>query len=202
VVAYINHYVRYARGGPSLTLTNSTVSGNAAAVYGGIINIGGSLTLSRSLVFGEHRADWCKKSVLNSPYSFTDTFNLLGHNGLTTAEAIGGSRLIPATLLPPRTVTSRRPWPDILTTILQNHGGPTLTHNLVAGSPAIDAAGATCDLTTDQRGAPRPVDGNGDGVAACDIGAVEFSSVPSTLDCSTATASVSSHAWAIGTGIR
>ena len=29
-------------------------------------------------------------------------------------------------------------------------------------------------LLTDQRGQPRPVDGNGDGTAACDIGAFEF----------------------------
>src|SRR5262249_48190503 len=64
------------------------------------------------------------------------------------------------------------------------------TQNLVVGSPAIDAAGATCDLTKDQRGAPRPVDGNSDGIAACDIGAVEFGAFSSALDCSTATASV------------
>ena len=63
---------------------------------------------------------------------------------------------------------------------LKNNGGPTQTHALVAGSPAIDAgnpngcrdnSGAL--LQTDQRGFPRNVDGNGDGTARCDIGAVE-----------------------------
>ena len=34
------------------------------------------------------------------------------------------------------------------------------------------------------------MDGDGDGVAACDIGAVEFGAFSSSLDCSTATASV------------
>ncbi len=50
---------------------------------------------------------------------------------------------------------------------LADNGGPTLTHALLAGSPAIDAAnGAVCP-TTDQRGVARP---QGPG---CDIGAFE-----------------------------
>ena len=40
---------------------------------------------------------------------------------------------------------------------LQDNGGPTFTHALLPGSPAIDA-GRSVGLTTDQRGAPRPVD--------------------------------------------
>jgi CSLREA domain-containing protein len=55
---------------------------------------------------------------------------------------------------------------------LGEHGGPTLTHALLPGSPAIDSGAASC-LGTDQRGRPRPADGNGDGVERCDIGAVE-----------------------------
>jgi CSLREA domain-containing protein len=62
---------------------------------------------------------------------------------------------------------------------LQNNGGATQTLALVAGSPAIDAGnpGGCTDnlgaiLTTDQRGATRPVDG---GIALrCDIGAYEY----------------------------
>jgi hypothetical protein len=46
------------------------------------------------------------------------------------------------------------------------------------GSPAIDAAGACRDedelpQTRDQRGDPRPEDGDADGIADCDLGAVE-----------------------------
>src|SRR5262249_31099524 len=71
----------------------------------------------------------------------------------------------------------------VFTTVLgplQNNGGQTETHALLPGSPAIDAGDAVCTdangapLTTDQRGKPRPVDGNGDGTRACDIGAFEF----------------------------
>ena len=57
---------------------------------------------------------------------------------------------------------------------LANNGGPTQTHALIPGSPAIDAGnpgtpgggGSTC-VTTDQRGVARPQG------AACDMGAVE-----------------------------
>jgi hypothetical protein len=52
---------------------------------------------------------------------------------------------------------------------LKNNGGSTLTHALVKGSPAIDAApvDANCPAT-DQRGVARPQGGG------CDIGAVEY----------------------------
>ncbi len=61
---------------------------------------------------------------------------------------------------------------------LQNNGGPTFTHAMFAGSPAIDAGnpavpgsgGSACEAT-DQRGHARPK-----GVA-CDIGAFEASAV-------------------------
>ena len=62
---------------------------------------------------------------------------------------------------------------------LAYNGGQTMTHSLMPGSPAIDAwydrsvgASSTCPAL-DQRGVRRPVDGNGDGVALCDIGALE-----------------------------
>ena len=64
---------------------------------------------------------------------------------------------------------------------LANNGGPTQTMALGAGSPAIDAANSTgCQNAQinkrDQRGYARFVDGNGDKVAACDIGAYEYGS--------------------------
>lgn len=57
---------------------------------------------------------------------------------------------------------------------LADNGGPTLTHALLAGSPAIDVGGEAAAPVTDQRGVPRPQDGNNDGTAVVDIGAFEL----------------------------
>lgn len=45
-------------------------------------------------------------------------------------------------------------------------------------SPAIDSASLSFCLPTDARGTTRPIDGNGDGIAACDVGAFEREPVP------------------------
>lgn len=52
--------------------------------------------------------------------------------------------------------------------------GPTLTRALRSDSPAIDAGADVGCPSTDQRGYRRPVDGNRDGIAQCDIGAYEY----------------------------
>jgi hypothetical protein len=56
---------------------------------------------------------------------------------------------------------------------LANDGGRTLTHALLAGSPAIDAGNNADPLRTDQRGVGRPRDGDGNRTRIVDIGAFE-----------------------------
>jgi uncharacterized repeat protein (TIGR01451 family) len=85
---------------------------------------------------------------------------------------------------------------DPMITDLQDNGGPTETHGLVQGSMAIDMGdpsgclapslpsdpidliidgpGPLVELLRDQRNFPRPIDGDEDGTAICDIGAFEF----------------------------
>lgn len=68
-------------------------------------------------------------------------------------------------------------------TTLADNGGPTFTHALQPGSNAIDAGAGMCTapdgniLATDQRGAPRPQDGDTSGTATCDIGAFEYAAL-------------------------
>ncbi|MDQ3775940.1 MAG: hypothetical protein M3461_17085 [Pseudomonadota bacterium] len=66
------------------------------------------------------------------------------------------------------------PLSAILDPALADNGGPTKTHALVSGSPAIDAIpAASCVTTGDQRGITRSQDGDEDTVADGDIGAFE-----------------------------
>jgi CSLREA domain-containing protein len=60
---------------------------------------------------------------------------------------------------------------------LQNNGGLTDTFALLENSPAIDAGSNANCLATDQRGISRPIDGDGNGTAVCDIGAVEMETI-------------------------
>jgi hypothetical protein len=64
---------------------------------------------------------------------------------------------------------------------LQDNGGPGLTHALLPGSPAVDHGDNTGCPAIDHRGFLRPVDGDGDATATCDIGAYESVAVATTL---------------------
>ncbi|MCA0353599.1 MAG: CSLREA domain-containing protein [Chloroflexi bacterium] len=60
--------------------------------------------------------------------------------------------------------------------IFDVHDGFTRSFSLAADSPAIDAGPSECGQT-DQRYYQRPVDGNDDNQAVCDIGAFEFGAI-------------------------
>ena len=181
-----------ANQGRGLTITNSTIAGNRANRGGGISNNSqcyyyslpftcpGALTLNNSLIFGNQAA--IAPEIENDASSIVtaNNFNLFG-----ALNRAGDSGFIPG----PTDIVleSNVPVAQILGP-LKNNGGPTQTHALVAGSPAIDAGdpGGCRDsqgalLLKDQRGFARNVDGNSDGAARCDIGAVEFGAGSATL---------------------
>lgn len=63
---------------------------------------------------------------------------------------------------------------DPLLAPLADNGGPTLSHLPLEGSPVIDRGDDSACRAFDQRGLPRPADGDGDGNAVCDIGPIEL----------------------------
>jgi CSLREA domain-containing protein len=77
---------------------------------------------------------------------------------------------------------------------LDDNGGPTKTHALQSGSPALDAGDNAVCPATDQRGFRRPVDGEFNGIRTCDIGA--FESLASAPVCHGRNATI------VGTGER
>ena len=105
---------------------------------------------------------------------------------------------IPSTMLPPWAVMSpmrpagRPPTSTVIEPLATIDGGPTQTHALLTGSPAINA-GTGCSVQVDQRYAPRD--------AQCDLGAfefVDFTTVSVTIDPTT----IVNHnnGWAVLTG--
>ncbi len=150
----------------SLTIRHSTITGNDSNMDAGGLRSDGAARLSHTIVAGNTTAAMpeidCSGSNITSM-----GYNLVGEGCPRTGigdRSISGALVSTAVLGP-----------------LQDNGGPTLTHALQPGSLAMDTGKMDClPVTADQRGMPRPSDGNGDGLPACDIGAFEADPMLST----------------------
>ena len=143
--------------GGTLILNNSSVVGNYAGIGGGVTNYS-NLAMQNSILANNIAivGPECSGTINSSDH------NIIGNTNGCTVSPGTGNMFNTNPLLGP----------------LENNGGPTFTHALLASSPAIDSgnpAGCTGQdgnlLTTDQRGIARPQG------AACDIGAYEFEPV-------------------------
>jgi hypothetical protein len=176
------------RNNGDMTLTNCTVSGNTAkgksfGYGGGIYNfILGTLTLTNCTVSGNttdhgrgggiynaHGDTDFKNTIIanNTATPDPDCFGPFDSYGYNLIESTGGGCTITEVDNPGTDIIG----PDPNLGPLQDNGGPTETHALLPGSPAIDAGSCTdiggSPVTEDQRGVGRPQG------ATCDIGAYE-----------------------------
>ena len=145
--------VYWAGSGPiTVSLLNDTVVSNTTGGQGGNFYVGGSpgisVTLRNSLV------------AFGSPNNCDSALASQGHN-LENTNACGFSGVGDLHNTNPKIGP------------LRDNGGPSWTHALLLGSPAIDAGANSGCPAADQRGRPRPRDGDGNGSSLCDMGAFE-----------------------------
>jgi CSLREA domain-containing protein len=169
------------------TLTSVTVTGNTTdkddlggGAGGGLNIVSGTFTLRNTIVAGN-----LKGTATPTAHDITGTINTSGsassYNLIGDAASSGG--LTDGT---DHNIVGNAGAGtiDILTVLnptLADNGGPTKTHALVGGSPALEKGNAF-GLTTDQRGFPRPVDFDATPPVApfddTDIGAFESQLAP------------------------
>jgi CSLREA domain-containing protein len=164
-----------------LTVRNSTISGNSAGLGGGIYNSqdhgGGMGTANLSHVTIAYNSAITEGGGIynTANASIASTHLVVVHNdgGNCIGEA-GSSWQTPfPNLDSDGTCPGFDTGPAVLGPLADN-GGPTWTH-LPASTDIVDTGDNAGCAPADQRGVLRPQDGDGDGQALCDLGAVERS---------------------------
>ncbi len=141
----------------TLVITNTTITGNTAGEGGGINVTAGQVTLQSTLLAGNHAASGpdCMGALGSQDY------NLVGDAAGCAFAAMANDQIGTVTIS------------DTLGPLADN-GGPTPTHALLPGSPAIDKVPTDACPPTDQRGVARPYG------PFCDIGAYELNAALSS----------------------
>ncbi|NEN91048.1 MAG: DUF4347 domain-containing protein, partial [Okeania sp. SIO3H1] len=185
----------------TLEVNNSTITQNIAdhaqnevGNGGGIAN-GGTANINNTIIAGNFDNS---STTVEPDVSGNDTlvgaFNSNGSNLI--GDIIGSSGFNPDEILPDTI--------DINSVVIEpnlanNNGSPTQTHALIqdANNPAIDGGNNdnadAANLTTDQSGSQRIVDGDGNGTEVVDIGAFEASQITLPIVSITATDAVATE---------
>ena len=190
-------------------LSNVTVSGNRASPYGAgiFLEVGSSTTIKNCTVAGNIGAVGTSGAGIFGngapPVSVKNTIlsnNLMGVGGGSSncyqvRETAGDGYNISSdgTCIDFTAATDNNSTNPLLGP-LQDNGGPTMTHALLDGSPAIDRVPEAQAPATDQRGVTRPQVGRAAGGALADLGpyeAVYVAPVPPPASSSSGGCSVS-----------
>jgi hypothetical protein len=166
----------------NVTIVNSTISGNTSSSWhgGAIFHTDGAMEIVNSTIANNFAPDWGAAAIFVGEYGsvptslkLTNTIVTGNHNdacnwwstpGPVTVTSGGHNILQDGSCNP---VGSDQVIADAKIGALADNGGPTWTHALLPGSPAIDAADDALCPATDQRGVARPQG------AHCDIGSYE-----------------------------
>jgi CSLREA domain-containing protein len=165
----------------ALAIAVSTLSGNVAELAGGgIANLAGAGVLSmRETTLAANSAPDGGTFWNSGSAAIANSIFAAGTGGTcSNAGAIqsGGSNLDQANTCSFNAAGDRHDVDPQLAALAWN-GGTTRTHALAPSSPAVDQGSNDMCSTSDQRGFPRPRDGNLDEIASCDIGAYELSQI-------------------------
>ncbi len=145
-----------------LVMRNVTIAGNDGGRGGGFYEDGLMTTLANVLFAG------------NVEMPSTASANCAVAVGTEPLVSEGGNLSSDATC--PLAGTGDQASSDPLLLPLGDNGGATPTHALPSNSPAVDGGSDAGCQPLDQRGFPRPGDGDHDGAAHCDVGAFELGS--------------------------
>jgi hypothetical protein len=141
------------------SIVNNTIAGNQAPDASALAVGGSGATLTNNVLSGPAGSTLVRCGTIDSPgsaaFSHNDVYNGTPSRYDGCADQTGTNGNISAD---PLLAADFRP---------------------LAGSPAIDAGAAGASVpATDQAGNPRPTDGDGDGVALVDMGALEAPAMP------------------------
>ena len=183
----------YAGPDNVLVISNSTLVANRSDANGDGLGTGGGIStvsaassltsLFNTIVAGNSRGAMGSESpndLANQDVESVSAFNLIGDPNSSAGLVDGAAGNIVGA------GGALLPLANVVDPVLADNGGPTLTHALVAGSPAIDAGDPAFAanafvpaLDFDQRGNgfDRVNDGDADTVSRVDIGAIEAATV-------------------------
>lgn len=195
-----------------LTITNSSIVGNRAFQGGGVAVRNETLSFRmENCTLSDNEASFRGDALavvnpnLTAPFVLAN--NILQASGETATgacslglipDSLGGNLESPGNscFLPDAADQSGVPDPglDVLTYGL----GPTPVVPLLENSPALDGGVNSACASEDQRGGPRPLDGDADGSALCDAGSFEVAAVADIPVLSTALLWILGIALALG----